>query len=113
MAGTTTVSGLRLVLEDVDLRSRRIADDLGRYGQLVESFAIGDDGSVVLHDQERRECDLTIALDALDVEDVTLLDFSLLPAGANDGVHDPSMIVVVGADSLGAVKRFRVRGARA
>ncbi len=94
MAGATSISGLVLVLEDVDLRTGGSTDNLGGDGQLVESVAVGDDAAIVVDDEERRERDFPIGLDALDVENVTLLDFRLLAAGANDGVHDPSILVV-------------------
>ncbi len=81
------VPGLRLVLEDVDLRAGALTDDLGHNLGGLEFFTIGKHFALLVDDEKRSERHLAVAAQAFDVDDVTLTHLCLLSARADDRVH--------------------------
>ena len=88
MTAPTAVPGLGLVLEHLDLVPGGLADDPRSDFGVAQFLATRDHRALGVDEQHRREGDLAVALNALNVDDVAFANLGLLAAAADDGVHD-------------------------
>jgi len=94
MALTTTVTGLVLVLEDVDLDATMVIHDLGGDLHFAQCCLVGGDGGAIDY-QDGREFQRRARLTGNPIydEDVADLDLLLASASSNDRVHVGTPVV--------------------
>ena len=70
MADTAPIASLVLVLEDIDLLTSRLTEDLGRDRCLLKFGRICNNRTVILDDEKRRVGHLARVLDEFDREHI-------------------------------------------
>ena len=88
MALADLVTGLVLVLEDVDLLALAVLDDLSLNIDLGQCVCAGGDVCAI-NEKDRGECNLVacFTLQLLDLDEVAFGNLVLLAAGLDDRVH--------------------------
>src|SRR5664279_6662333 len=103
MALPLVVAGLVLELVDDDLRALRVGHDLTGHRHLLQGFQLcGDRRAIDEQDSGKRDGSAGLAVELLDLDDVTLGDLVLLAAGLDDRVHRGRAFLPVGYRLPGA-----------